>query len=114
MKTIQGVTMLYITNKSRLHTDGLYRIRSLSLDEAKQIVHDSKTFVSMVNNQVSADILTLLFETTIPYETDICQVEVGDTLLVFRAGRRITEGQTLLIDEVVSNGYKLQLITRIE
>lgn len=106
--------MFYITNKSRLSTDGLYRITTISLDEAKELVNEIKTFVSMVNNQVSADILTLLLETTVPYDSNTYDIEVGDKLLVFRAGRRIPEGQTLLIDEVVSNGYKLQLITRVE
>lgn len=106
--------MFYITNKSRLSTDGLYRIKTIDIHDAKALVHDVKTFISMVNNQVSADILTMLLETTVTCDTNVYDIEVGDTLLVFRASRRIPEGQTLLIDEVVSNGYKLQLITRVE
>ena len=106
--------MFYITNKSRLSTDGLYRIRTVSLEEARKIVHDEKTFITMINNKVSSDMLTMLLGTTVPYEHDDYEIEVGDKLLVFRAGRRMPEGQTLLIDDVVTSGYKLQVITRVE
>ena len=107
--------MFYISNKSRLSTDGLYRIKTITIEQARHLVlHEEKTFISMVNNQISADILTLLLETTVTVDTSPRDILVGDSILVFRAGRRMPEGQLLLIDDIGHSGYKLQLIKRIE
>ncbi|MFZ8787502.1 STIV orfB116 family protein [Thermocrinis sp.] len=76
------------------------RVRQLSLEEAKSLLREG--FVSAVGHQATAEILTTLLGTTVPFNRVAITLRAGDALLVFQLRVRLEEGRILTRDEVLS------------
>jgi len=76
------------------------RVRQLSLEEARDLLKEG--FVSAVGHQATAEILTTLLGTTVPFNRVAITLRAGDALLVFQLRVRLEEGRILSEEEVRS------------
>lgn len=106
------ITMITILNTSILTTTGTFRLDNITLDEAKNLVHNNE-ILSAVGHKSTADILTTLLEKEIPANRIEYAQNVNEKALVFKLNGRAEEGKILTADEIQEMGYKFQLLTKL-
>ena len=101
-----------LLNTTIVTTDGDYSVKTISLDEAKELVKDADV-LSAIGHQSTADILTNLLE--IPVEMNRIQYsqEIGDIALCFKLNGRPEEGKILTAEEIEEMGYEFKTMTRV-
>ena len=104
--------MITILNTSILTTKGTFRLDDITLDEAKNLVHNNE-ILSAVGHKSTADILTTLLEKEIPANRIEYAQNVNEKALVFKLNGRPEEGKILTADEIQEMGYKFQLLTKV-
>ena len=92
--------------------DGMFEIKTISLDEAKKIIAGSE-LDSAIEHQSTADIMSTLLETDIQMNRQLLVQQVNQQAIVFKLKGRPAEGQILSIDEIEKIGYEFKLMTRI-
>ena len=106
------MNMITILNTSILTTTGTFRLDDITLDEAKNLVHNNE-ILSAVGHKSTADILTTLLEKEIPANRIEYAQNVNEKALVFKLNGRPEEGKILTADEIQEIGYKFQLLTKV-
>lgn len=106
------MNMITILNTSILTTTGTFRLDDITLDEAKNLVHNNE-ILSAVGHKSTADILTTLLEKEIPANRIEYAQNVNEKALVFKLNGRPEEGKILTADEIQEIGYKFQLLTKL-
>ena len=106
------ITMITILNTSILTTTGTFRLDDITLDEAKNLVHNNE-ILSAVGHKSTADILTTLLQKEIPANRIEYAQNVNEKALVFKLNGRPEEGKILTADEIKEMGYKFQLLTKV-
>ncbi len=76
------------------------RVRVLSLEEVRSLLKEG--FVSAVGHQGTAEVLSVLLGTNVPYNRMAIKLVPGDQLIVFQLGVRLEEGRILNEEEVLS------------
>ena len=104
--------MITILNTSILTTTGTFRLDDITLDEAKNLVHNNE-ILSAVGHKSTADILTTLLQKEIPANRIEYAQNVNEKALVFKLNGRPEEGKILTADEIKEMGYKFQLLTKV-
>lgn len=104
--------MITILNTSILTTTGTFRLDDITLEEAKNLVHNNE-ILSSVGHKSTADILTTLLEKEIPANRIEYAQNVNEKALVFKLNGRAEEGKILTADEIQEMGYKFQLLTKL-
>ena len=104
--------MITILNTSILTTTGTFRLDDITLEEAKNLVHNND-ILSAVGHKSTADILTTLLEKEIPANRIEYAQNVNEKALVFKLNGRPEEGKILTADEIQKIGYKFQLLTKV-
>lgn len=104
--------MITILNTSILTTTGTFRLDNITLDEAKNLVHNNE-ILSAVGHKSTADILTTLLGKEIPANRIEYAQNVNEKALVFKLNGRPEEGKILTADEIEQIGYKFQLLTKL-
>ena len=104
--------MITILNTSILTTTGTFRLDDITLDEAKNLVHNNE-ILSSVGHKSTADLLTTLLEKEIPANRIEYAQNVNEKALVFKLNGRAEEGKILTADEIQKMGYKFQLLTKL-
>jgi lauroyl/myristoyl acyltransferase len=74
------------------------RVRPLDLEEVKDLLREG--FVSAVGHQGTADVLSLLLGTKVPFNRVAISLSQGDKLVVFQIKTRLEEGRVLTEEEV--------------
>lgn len=104
---------LAILNTALATADGDYTVRTISLDEARQLLAERGNRVnSAVGHQATADILSVLLDVPVPVNRQMYEQQQGETTLVFKLNGRAPEGVVLDRDEVERIGYTLKAMTR--
>lgn len=103
---------LAILNTSILTTEGTYTLKSISLDEARELVAKND-ILSAVGHQTTADILTELLGVSVSLNRILFTQEVGQQALVFKLLGRPEEGKILSRAEIDEIGYKFQILDRL-
>lgn len=106
------MNMITILNTSILTTTGTFKLNDITLDEAKNLVHNND-ILSAVGHKSTADILTTLLEKEIPANRIEYAQNVNEKALVFKLNGRPEEGKILTADEIQEMGYKFQLLTKV-
>lgn len=105
---------LILLNAPILTTYGKFEFTRLSVDEAKEIIHQAETVESAIGHAATAGIMTSLLD----YKVETNRIEffqtVEDVALIFRLKRRVSEGQVLNAEEIERIGYELGLLKRLE
>lgn len=103
---------LALLNTNIITTTGTFRLDDITLDEAKNLVHNNE-ILSAVGHKSTADILTTLLEKEIPANRIEYAQNVNEKALVFKLNGRPEEGKILTADEIQEIGYKFQLLTKL-
>jgi len=104
---------VWLLNSPIITADGLFHSRTLSLDEARAIVHECG-FVSAVGHAQTAAVLSRLLGINCPVNRIEFRQQAGEQAIVLRLSRRLQEGQVLHSpDEIERIGYDFRLITRL-
>lgn len=105
---------LGILNTSIATEDGLYRLSSISLEEARRLVNESEELDSAVGHEATAQILSALLGVEILVNRQKFSQQAGQKALVFKLlnPNRLPEGRILSLEEIEEVGYKFQVLTR--
>jgi rRNA maturation protein Rpf1 len=105
---------LALLNTAILTADGDYTIRTISLQEALDLLKANDGRVnSAVGHQSTADILATLLGAEVPVNRQMYAQAAGETALVFKVNGRAPEGAILDREQVEEIGYTLKALTRV-
>lgn len=104
--------MVTILNTSILTSDGVYRMKTISLESAKVIIADG--FQSAVGHQATAEILTELLGVPVPVNRIMFEQADNSSALVFKLKARAPEGTILSREEIEKLGYEFKLLERFD
>lgn len=104
--------MITILNTSILTTTGTFKLNDITLDEAKNLVHNNE-ILSAVGHKSTADVMTTLLNINVIADRIEFTQETGQKALVFKLNGRAEEGKILTEDEIQEIGYKFQLLTKL-
>ena len=103
---------VWLLNAPIITADGLFRSRTLTLDEARDLVR-RHGFASAIGHAQTAAIVSELLGITCPMRRIEFRQRCGQHALVFRLARRLEEGRVLQDREAIERvGYGFMLITR--
>ena len=102
---------LVLLNTTIVTTDGSFELKTISLEEAREIVAEHK-FVSAIGHESTAKMMnTLLLRDDIEANRYNFTQEVNQVALCFKIPRQ-TEGRILTLDELKQLPYEFKLMTR--
>lgn len=103
-----------ILNTSIMTTDGIYSLKTISLQQARSLVNPlhNREIISAVGHQSTADILTTLLGREIPVNRIEFRQEPEQAAIVFKLRGRPAEGTILSAEEIEEIGYDLKIMDR--
>lgn len=106
---------LALLNTTIATTDGVYEIKTISLDEAKVLVSSNELDIdSAVGHESTARVMSTLLDTDINMHRQQFEQQAGQDALVFKLKGRAPEGKILTIKEINDMGYEFKLMTRVK
>ena len=104
---------LYLLNSPILTAEGVYELRSISVEAARQLAAEG--FVSAIGHEATAQALTALLGVVVPASRQAITMAPGDEAVVFRLRGRLPEGAVITsVAELEALGYDLLLLRRLE
>jgi hypothetical protein len=83
------------------------RVRDINPAEAKEIIQ-KRGFISAIENQVTADALSLLLGVQVQVRRFQVNLNPGDSAIVFSLNKRLKEGQVIKsVNDICLIGYSL-------
>ena len=104
---------LAVLNTTIATTDGLYQIKTITLEEAKELV-ELNNLDSAIGHQSTADIMTELLGVKVKMNRQQFVQQEGQSALVFKLNGRPQEGYITTAEEIETMGYSFKLMTRIK
>ena len=93
--------------------DATFKLRTVSLKEAREIAKSAVETQSHVGHQATAATMTAVLGVEVPYCRDELSQEVGQQALALKLRARLKEGQVLQTEEELNEvGYDFVLMTR--
>ncbi|NMA58632.1 YddF family protein [Clostridium cochlearium] len=109
------MTKLGLLNTSIITEEGIFSLKTISLETAKEIVANNiGNLDSAIGHQSTANIMSILLGVEIPVNRQQFSQKVGQNCLVFKLNGRPEEGKILTIEEIKTIGFKFQLLSRLE
>jgi len=103
---------LALLNTTIATTDGIYEVKSITLDEAKSLVQNAE-LDSAIGHESTAAIMATLLGVDVPMNRQQFAQAVGQKAVVFKLKGRPPEGKVLGIDKIQEIGYEFKLMTRL-
>lgn len=100
-----------LLNTTIITSDGDYSIRTVSLEESKQLLKNT-CVLSAIGHQSTADILSLLLGIPVVMNRIEYKQEIGDVALCFKLKGRPEEGKILTVEEIESIGYEFKVMIK--
>jgi hypothetical protein len=105
---------LWLLNAPIITADGLFRCRTICLDEARRLI-ETRGFESAIGHAPTAAVLSDLLAIECPMRRVEFRQTAGQQAIIFRLARRIEEGRVLHSRaEIEQTGYSFLLLTREE
>lgn len=104
---------LLIMNTTIITNDGMYSLKTISLEEAKAIVSNNE-ICSGIGHSATAQIMTSILGIEIPENRVMLAQQPGQAALCFKLNGRPAKGAILGIDEIEAIGYSFKLMERLE
>jgi Domain of unknown function (DUF1874) len=101
-----------ILNTSIATEDGTYTLRTISADEAREIIAGQE-ILSAVGHDATAQAMTEILGREIPVNRIQFAQQPGQTALVFKLRGRVPEGVILDRSQVEAIGYDLKILERV-
>lgn len=107
---------LAILNTAIMTTDGTYALRTITLEEAKDLIAEAMAgdgLDSAVGHPATATLLTDLLGAEVPLNRQLFAHEIGQKALVFKLSGRPKEGTELDLAQLQEVGYTLKVMERL-
>jgi len=102
---------LAILNTTILTCDGSFELKTISLEESREIVNlYGDNIISAIGHQSTADIMTKLLKIDIKVNRIMFKQEPGQQALCFKLNGRPEEGKILSENEIEQIGYEFKLL----
>lgn len=98
-----------ILNTTILTVDGDFSLKTISLEDAKDIIKD-KEITSAVGHQATSDILKNLLGIEAPVNRINFEQKPGQKAICFKLKGRAPEGKILSVEEMIEMGYEFKLL----
>lgn len=106
---MKNTLQVAILNTTILTNDGEFTLKTITLEEAKEILKD-KEILSAVGHESTSQILTKLLEREIPLNRIQFKQEAGQKAICFKLLGRPEEGKILSLEDIKKIGYELKLL----
>ena len=103
---------LALLNTSIITADGTFTLRTISLDDAKDLIADHESLDSAIGHESTAQIMTELLGVDVPVNRQMFEQQPGQKALVFKLNGRPPEGKILTAKEIDEIGYTLKVMER--
>ena len=98
-----------ILNTTILTNDGEFTLKTITLEEAKELIKD-KEILSAVGHESTSQILTTLLDREIVVNRIMFKQEKKKKALCFKLNGRPQEGKILTLEELKEIGYEFKLL----
>lgn len=106
---------LFIFNTTIIVNDGLYSMKTVTLDEAKEIISSNPNFISAIGHSSTAEIISTVLGANVPENRINASFdEIGDKALCFKLNSRPKEGSILDLQQLQEIGFSWKLLERVE
>lgn len=105
---------LALLNTSILTADGTFVLRTITLEEARELVSAAPGLDSAIGHESTAQIMTELLGISVPVNRQMFVQQPGQQALVFKLNGRPPEGTILSREDIERIGYKFQLLTMMD
>lgn len=106
---------LAILNTSILTSEGEYKLKDITLEEARKLIKKNEdNLLSVVGHQSTVEIINTLLNSNIEMNRITFDQEIGQIGLVFKLIKRPPEGSILTKEQLEEYGYKFQLLEKIK
>ena len=106
---------LYVMNTTIIINDGVYSMKTISIEEAKELLASNPNFVSAIGHQSTAEIISSVLGVTVPTNRiNASFEEAGDRALCFKLNSRPKEGSILSLKDLQEIGFSWKLLERIK
>lgn len=94
--------MIYLTNSTFLPCNGTWKMSTVDLDFAQNLVRNS--FISAVGHSSTAEVMSTILGVEVPANRiSLYDLEVGTQILCFKLKERAPEGKILSKEEIEPN-----------
>lgn len=104
---------LALLNTTIATTDGVYEIKTISLEHAKALVTQNE-LDSAIGHESTARVMSTLLNANIITNRQQFEQQAGQDALVFKLKGRLQEGVILTSHEIEEIGYEFKLMTRVK
>lgn len=104
---------LALLNTTIATTDGSYEIKTITLNEAQELV-SSNELDSAIGHESTAQVMSTLLNANIIMHRQQFAQQSGQDALVFKLKGRPQEGVILTAHEIEEIGYEFKLMTRVK
>lgn len=109
------MSKLFIFNTTIIVNDGVYSMRTISLEEAKEIISQNPNFISAIGHSSTAEIISTVLNANVPENRINASFdEIGDKALCFKLNSRPKEGSILSYQDLQEIGFSWKLLKRVE
>lgn len=100
-----------VLNTSIATVPGSYKLEVITLEQAREIAQ-SCVLDSAIGHEATAQIMTTVLQTDVPFKRQVFQQQPGQRCIVFKIRGRVPEGTVLTLSDINKMGYDLMLLTR--
>lgn len=109
------MSKLFIFNTTIIVNDGVYSMKTVDLDEAREIISSSPNFISAIGHSSTAEIISTVLGADVPENRINASFDnIGDKALCFKLNSRPKEGSILDLQQLQEIGFTWKLLERIE
>lgn len=101
-----------ILNASVITADGTFVMRSITLEEARELIRD-REIDSAVGHWSTAILLSTLLGREVAVNRQLFSQQVGQAAIVCKLNGRPPEGVALTLEELEEIGYTFKLLERV-
>lgn len=112
MKAKRKSGVLFFMNSPILTNYGIFSHREISKDEVVEMIKGD--YISVIGHVATANFLSALLNTTIPYNRKAIKMRAGDKAIIFRLSSRCREGQHFTEHALREEDYSFSLLSLIE
>lgn len=105
---------LGLLNESIIVEDGTYKLRTIYLSEARELVSEANgDILSAIEHQPTAEIMSDLLGITVKVNRITFKQEIGQQALIFKMNYWPEESIVFTKEEIEKMGFSFQLLTRL-
>lgn len=105
---------LVLLNSPVLTSYGVFEFEKVSLERAKEIIHQAERVESAIGHAATAEVITKNLQFRVEMKRIEFRQMIDDIALVFKLKKRPGEGKILNAEEIEKIGFEFGLLKRTE